>query len=352
MSRLSRSVGRNDYTSRTTLIAGLVVIALALTSSPVTAAHPARSMAAPSSGQTWTNRSSTSGPSGIYYEMMAYDAADGYVVMFGGITHSGWSNQTWKYVGGTWTLLHPTHHPPVRAQGMMAYDSRDHYVVLYGGWGPGGVDYNDTWTFSAGQWTDVTNTSGSMPYLQEGGMSYDPHLGRVVFFGGWEDPGGCGCVNWPSDATWGFSGGSWTQLYPNHRARGTASLAPEGTSIVYDAKDGYLLKFGGWDSSTTGATTWNYTRGHWTEMNPSRSPSWRIDECLVFDSKVGQVIMFGGTSQTTGGSLNDTWKFVGGTWTQLHPTSSPPYGFATGAAYDAADGYILLFEGNWTWTYG
>lgn len=349
MSRLSRPIERSALTSRTLWLAFSVVV-LMVASSVGTAAPPAKSIAAPNSSQSWTNRSSTSGPSGISYEMMAYDVADRYVVMFGGVTQSGWSNQTWKYVGGTWTQLYPTHHPPVRAQGMMAYDSRDHYVVLYGGWGPGGVDDNDTWTFSAGQWTDITNTSGGMPALEEGGMSYDSHLGRVVFFGGWTDP--CSCVDWPSYATYGFSSGSWTQLFPNHRAKGTASLAPQGASIAYDARDGYLVKFGGWDNKATNATTWNLTRGHWTELNTSRSPSWRVDECLVFDSRLGHVIMFGGTSVSTGSRLNDTWKYVGGTWTQLHPTSSPPFGVATGAAYDAADGYILLFEGHSTWTYG
>lgn len=300
-------------------------------------------------GATWTNVTPRNGPSGIGNPMMAYDAADGYVVLFGGLNSSGFSTQTWKYVGGTWTQLHPTNHPMGRVQGMMAYDPRDHYVVLYGGWGPGGVFDNDTWTFSGGRWTDITNTSGGMPYLAEGGMTYDPNLGRVVMFGGWTDP--CSCVDWPSDATYGFVRGTWTQLFPNHHAKGTSSLAPQGAAIAYDARDGYIVKFGGWDQSTVGATTWNLSHGHWTQIKTSRSPSWRSDDVLVFDPKLGHLIMFGGQSDTTYGALNDTWKFVGGSWTQLHPAQAPPDGFAGSATYDAADGYILLYTGNYTWTF-
>lgn len=69
---------------------------------------------------------------------MAYDPADGDVVMFGGYCHSSGSenpgcSDTWIFSHGQWTELHPTHHPGERLTTQMAYDSADHYIVLFGG---------------------------------------------------------------------------------------------------------------------------------------------------------------------------------------------------------------------------
>src|SRR5438445_689575 len=45
------------------------------------------------------------------------------------------------------------------------------------------------------------------------------------------------------------------------------------------------------------------------------------------------------------GAPDDTWEFSGGVWTQLSPSSSPPPRQYASMAYDAADGYVLLFGG-------
>ena len=43
------------------------------------------------------------GPSARYFPAMAWDAADGYVLLFGGVSASGVLSDTWTYVNGTWT---------------------------------------------------------------------------------------------------------------------------------------------------------------------------------------------------------------------------------------------------------
>ena len=83
--------------------------------------------------------SSSLGPPGVLHgESMAYDAACGYVVMFGGsnalpITSTSLNANTWKYHAGTWTQLFPSSSPTPRAWAAMDYDYSDGGLVLYGG---------------------------------------------------------------------------------------------------------------------------------------------------------------------------------------------------------------------------
>jgi len=67
---------------------------------------------------------------------------------------------------------------------------------------------------------------------------------------------------------------------------------------------------------------------------------------MAYDAADGYVLLFGGTesfNSTT--SLGDTWEFHAGQWTQLFPSSSPSPRIFASMAYDAADGYVLLFGG-------
>ena len=43
---------------------------------------------------------------------MAYDAADGTVVLFGGQGRSGSLGDTWTWDGSAWTQAHPSTSPP------------------------------------------------------------------------------------------------------------------------------------------------------------------------------------------------------------------------------------------------
>jgi len=121
---------------------------------------------------------------------LVYDAADGYLVMFGGRDSTNWFNDTWTFNGTTWTNLGITHAPAPRAYFTMVYDPLDGYVVAFSGgcWcGPAGarVVYNDTWTYSAGVWTDITaGLDASPPLLAFYPGAWDAHDGYLVVFGG------------------------------------------------------------------------------------------------------------------------------------------------------------------------
>ena len=63
---------------------------------------------------------------------MAYDAANGTVVLFGGQTTSRALNDTWTWDGSGWTQAHPATSPPPMASAQMTYDPVTHDVLLVG----------------------------------------------------------------------------------------------------------------------------------------------------------------------------------------------------------------------------
>jgi hypothetical protein len=71
---------------------------------------------------------------------MAYDAATGTVLMFGGeaIVSGGglqMENETWSWNGTTWTQLFPGNSPSIRCNAAMAYFPPTGKVILFSGAG-------------------------------------------------------------------------------------------------------------------------------------------------------------------------------------------------------------------------
>jgi hypothetical protein len=65
--------------------------------------------------------------------VMAYDPADGTVVLFGGQGKSTSLDDTWTWNGSVWSEEHPTTSPPAMTGAQMAYDPVSHDLVLVGG---------------------------------------------------------------------------------------------------------------------------------------------------------------------------------------------------------------------------
>ena len=66
---------------------------------------------------------------------VAYDAARGQVVLFGGSGGSGFLNETWVWDGTAWVQKFPATKPSGRNDFAMAYDAARGQVVLFGGVG-------------------------------------------------------------------------------------------------------------------------------------------------------------------------------------------------------------------------
>jgi hypothetical protein len=181
-------------------------------------------------------------------------------------------------------------------------------------------------------------------------MTYDAKDGYVLLFGG---SSGKAVL---FSGTFAFSHGHWTQIVA--RPSPPASI---GASMVYDAKDRYVVLFGGEaypnNKTTYLGGTWTYSNGTWTKLAPVPSPAPRAGASMAYDAKDGYVVLFGGDDPNAGGLFGGTWAFAHGNWTQLHPSLQPAAREYSSMTYDATDGYLVLFGGvgavvfHDTWTY-
>ena len=312
-----------------------------------------------SSDPGWTNLGPPN-PSPRTFASMAYDSADGYVVLFGGALSSGNGvlGDTWKFSNGHWTLINTALAPTARLIQSMAYDSADGYIILFGGFTLVGTQPKtlaDTWKFSNGAWSNITGPVGPSPRLATS-MAYDGSAADayVVLFGGLPalPPPGASVGNALKD-TWKFSGGTWTNI--------TGSSGPSaraGAMIGYDPVDGFVLLYGGAVQSSVLGDTWKFSGGLWSGIASSNAPGPRALGSMAFDAAAGDnyLIFFGGGSTlSTGlsGPHHDTWKYSGGVWTNITATG-PPDQFGSGIAYDGSstDGYVLLLGvGGVSWKF-
>ncbi|HZY92660.1 MAG TPA: PKD domain-containing protein [Thermoplasmata archaeon] len=272
---------------------------------------------------------------------MAYDPADGYVVMFGG--NSGtYLQDTWVYKSGFWTELFPTTAPAARDHSTLAWDPVDGYLVLFGGYGLSGA-FSDTWTFLHGNWTLLSPLQHPSARWAAA-MTWDAAGSRILLFGG--------CVGgFAANDTWSFLGGNWTLLHPAN-----SPPARENAAIEFDPVDNETLLFGG-DNYYTAlyGDTWVFAAGNWVQVQPSGSPTPRTEASMAYFPGIDSVVLFGGGYQ--GLPTGETWWFSHGIWTKQTPRDSPPARNFGMMAYLPSASELVLFSGrgagylNDTWIY-
>jgi hypothetical protein len=174
---------------------------------------------------------------------MTYDAADQWLVLFYSTqtcNGCGVDQSFWRYRSGNWTNITTTATPPTvnpstgsAGTEVMVYDAADGYLMLFGGpaWGDGN---GSTWKFAAGAWSRIcANCSiwGGSTSTQS--TAYDARDSEVVTFGSVDYRSG---RDRGQNATWTYAAGVWTELT-------LARNPPEGyfPQLTYDAADGYVL---------------------------------------------------------------------------------------------------------------
>jgi PKD domain len=275
---------------------------------------------------------------------MAYDAADNYLILFGGCSPTACPApaQTWTYSGGAWTnvtALGPQ--PPARSLASMDYDSHDSYVVLFGGRGAGATPLNDTWTFSAGVWRNLTNASSAPPARYAASMIYDNLDNFIVLFGG------CGAIVCPRNDTWRFLSGTW---HNDTDLAGPPPSAREGASFAGDAGDGYGLLFGGEGPTGPLADSWQWEKGRWAKLNVTGTPPARAFGSLTYDVSENQTYLFGGNGTT--GPLSDVWRYTNAHWTNISTVGGPGPSARFGmAAPESTVAGASTGEKKWTYSF-
>lgn len=274
---------------------------------------------------------------------MAYDPYVGRVVLYGGMNQSGAPlGATWTYRAGNWSQVLTSPLPPARFDPALVFDAKDNYVLLFGG--VNRTTYlNDTWTYQSGAWQQIT-TSIAPPPLAGASITYDAHDGYVVLFGGHN-------ATTFFNSTWTYAGGTWT-----NRSSTSGAIGPRASAaMTFDPVDHYVVLFGGYNGVTYLGGTWSYASGAWTRLTVTSAPSARDNASMAWDPALDVAVLFGGQN---GSPLGDTWTFVHGNWSRA-ATTGPSARSGAMMAFDGAnaDNYLLLFAGvgssyqHDTWNY-
>jgi hypothetical protein len=203
--------------------------------------------------------------------------------------------------GPAWTKQAPLAHPPGRDSAAMAYDAAAGTVVLFGGEGSFGAPLGDTWTWNDTAWAQQ-HPASSPPARWDAAMAYDAAAGHLVLFGGIEANG----QDQDLSDTWTWNGSTWTQQHP-------ASHPPAlwAGAMAYDAATSHVVLFGGIhgvSSNTLQSATWTWNGSTWTRQHPASHPSARYGDTMAYDAATGTVVLFGGAGASgSDRPLADTW---------------------------------------------
>jgi hypothetical protein len=170
-----------------------------------------------------------------------------------------------------------------------------------------------------------------------------------VLYGG-EGPGGVALNDtWAND---GDHPGEWSN-FSDEIVAGPPALI--GATIAYDRPDNAYLLFGGQlANGTVSEETWEYQNfSNWTLVPASLGgPPAHVGAAVTYDAADGYIVLYDPAGNGT------TWKFLGGHWSLLTTPTSPPERSGAIFVYDAADRAALLYGGvsggvprNDTWEY-
>lgn len=182
--------------------------------------------------------------------------------------------------------------------------------------------------------------------------AWDASRSEVVLFGG------DGALAPKLADTWVWNGDDWTERFP-----ATVPTARNVAMMAFDPLRSRALLFGGVVAGTyagiTVGDTWEWDGVAWVERFPAHSPGPHAASGMAFDAGRGEIVLFGGT--LAGGTVfGDTWTWNGSDWTQRLPAHAPSPRFACAMAYDAGYDRVVLFGGlnqsqtvthadTWTW---
>jgi len=268
-------------------------------------------------------------PSPRYQHAMAYHAATGKVLLFGG--GNGLAD-TWELDGDQWTQLAPTTAPPGRTEHAMAYDIQTPRTVMFGGRDAAGQRLADTWAYDGTDWSDMQPVTSPSPRYGHA-LAFDVARDVVLLFGGNVAGGAFGTL--VAD-TWSFDGTTWTLLAP-----ATVPPALTGPSMVYDARRGVVVLVGS-NGNLNSLETWEWNGTDWTAMAPATVPPARTSD-LVYDSLRGKVVLFSG--QRLPSPLRDTWEWDGIDWRQRFTPNAPPFRAHHAMVYDDQHHRSVVFGG-------
>ncbi len=116
---------------------------------------------------------------------------------------------------------------------------------------------------------------------------------------------------------------------------------------AYSPALGAVILFGGYNGQGGNFAyndTWEFVGNTWTELFPGVSPPARFGGVMVYEAEAQALILFGGRNDT--GFFNDTWEYNASGWHNISSPHSPSARAWFGMSYDPALGEIALFGGG------
>jgi len=343
-------MGRTAKSRSVAVVVAATTLAVAALQGSVFHPLPVRA----SGGPSWVQLSPTASPPSRSDSALAYDVADGQVVLFGGESATGGAlGDTWVWNGTSWSQPSLLVHPPARWGAAIAYDDATGSIVMFGGYD--GTSYlNDAWSWSKGQW--LPSTANGLPSPRaDASLTYDVDSRQMILFGGYNGQVYLGDTY--------VYGSTWTAASPT-----TSPPARAQAGFAYDEANRTAVLFGGISVPATGgspsylADTWVWNGSTWQPTTPANQPPARAGSSLTYDPATSRPVLFGGVN-ASGTLLADTWSWDGGNWNQEAPVSSPSARSLAAATISispagGARGCVLLFGGTgstgatgdtWTW---
>ncbi len=263
---------------------------------------------------------------------MAYDAARGRMILFGGLAQQGGIgvplDKTWEWDGTSWMRRTPVNAPPARSGHALAYDTARQRIVLFGGTDASGAVLTDTWEWDGVSWLEYL--PAAIPAISgQPTLVYDSLRARVLLIGA--------NASAPSQlATWVWDGTGWTQIPTS------IPSARTGFSLAYDAGRDRVVLFGGLRAGVLQQDTWEFNGTAWARTYPLNPPTARSGHAMIYDALRQRVVLVGGVD-ATGKPLEDSYTYDGSIWAALD-VDLPPRANAL-LAYDSARSLVILAGG-------
>jgi hypothetical protein len=278
----------------------------------------------------------------------------------------GVQGHTFEYVNFTWSIVAggPSQPPSIPdAYAGLAYDPVGQDLVAFGGQVQFGTEIgtliptNATYEFAGGMWSNVSaNLSVAPPPSGNPLMATDPAGGNLVLL----EP--VGATN--ASLTWTFANGVWTNV------TATAGVPPPGPGgadsvLAYDPALGAVVFFGGsipgpGYANATNAT-WEFHGGQWSRLDTPGPPmTTGTVQTMAYDDPEGDLVdLIGPTAYyaANGTPSYEQWDLASGGWSNFtaNSTGTPPLGFDPLSVWDPADNYLLYLSGGYdaqSWALG
>jgi hypothetical protein len=246
----------------------------------------------------WLVRADENGPTWRNWPAVAYDSTRDVLIVHGGLQSGTNFDETWEWDGQAWKRFTDPG-PGAREGALMAYDAARGKTILFGGSTPDLEIHGDTWAWDGQRWTLISE-SGPAPRFP-GGMVFDAARQEILLYSGHFAASTGEFVQY--DDLWSWDGSSWREIpvdgsTPGHRTH---------AGFVYDpmTKNVFLIGSG---SDTFIGDVWAWDGEAWEEIRALNTPA-RSGHNVAYDPKRDRFVLFGGVDRPGGTALKDTWEW-------------------------------------------